>query len=342
MDGTQTSEPTEAGPGSFPGQASAFRRALDGQAIATEGRLDLTVPLNIAEVRAALATTGPLRKVGLAAYVATSKSASVPSPRPQDERRGHRRKHASALASTRIGRMIAFVAAAVALSVGTACALVLSNNTQNTSVSLPATGTIPMASSPADPQPGQAAGNSGSTSAKATPSLSRSTARHLPVTGATTRRATVTPSPSPSVTATTSSTASSDPSSTAGSSASAGDPTNTAPGSGCCPAPTDSSGGSGNWEVLYEGQNEDSQAQQETTDVQSLLLQIGYLDPWHHRSYIDPNYASSPDANGYYGSSTADAIAQFQQDYGVAYSDQLGSCDATTYQDLIEVAQETD
>jgi len=312
--------------------------------MATEGRLDLSIPLNIAEVRAALATTGPLRKVGLAAYVATSKSASVPSPRPQDGRRGHRRKHASALASTRIGRLIAFVAAAVALSVGTACALVLSNNTQNTSVSLPATGTIPMASSPADPQPGRAAGDSGSTSAKATPSLSRSTAGHLPVTGATTRRATVTPSPSISVTATTSSTASSDPSSTAtaGDSASAGDPTSSAPGSGCCSGPTDSSGGSGNWEVLYEGQNEDSQAQQETTDVQSLLLQIGYLAAWHHRSYIDPNYASSPDANGYYGPSTADAIAQFQQDYGVAYSDQPGSCDATTYQDLTEVAQETD
>jgi len=309
----------------------------------TEGPLDLTVPLNFAEVRAALATTGPQRKVGLAAYVATSRSTSVPSPCPQDGRCGHRRKHASALASTRLGRMIAFVAAAVALSVGTACALVLSNNTQNTSVSLPATGTIPMASSPADPQPGQAAGDSGSTSAKATPSLSRSTAGHLPVTGATTRRATATPSPSVSITVTTSSTASSDPSSTAtaSGSASAGGPTN-AP-TGCCgAAPTDSSAGSGNWEVLYEGQSADSQAQQETTDVQSLLLQIGYLAPWHHRSYIDPDYSSAPDATGYYGSSTADAVAQFQQDYGVSYSDQLGSCDATTYQDLIEVAQETD
>ena len=294
----------------------------------TEGPLDLTVPLNIAEIRAALATTGPRRKVGLAAYVATSRSASVDPARPQD---GHRRQHA---ASKRLGRMVAFVAAAVALSVGTACALVLSDNAQNTSVSLPATGTIPVALSPTDTQPGRTTGDSGSTSAETTPGLLHSTAPHLPVAGSTTKSATGAPSPS----ATATGTASGDPSATAtaDSSASATDPAGTPPSFG--PAPTGNSGGT-DWEVLHQGENEDSQAQQETTDVQSLLLNLGYLAPWRHRSYIDPDYTYSADATGYYGSATADAIAQFQQDYGVDYSDQLGACDATTYQDLLAVAE---
>jgi hypothetical protein len=340
LDGTQTSDPTEAGPGSAPGQASAYRRALDDQAM-TDGPLDLTVPLSIAEVRAALASTGPLRKVGLAAYAAAAKSASVASARPHDGHghsggHGHRRlstRHAAVAASRRLGRMAAFVAITAALSVGTACALVLSNNAQNTSVSLPATGAIPVAPSVRNPQPGQIGGDSGSTSAQAAPSLSRSTGRQLPVAASTTKRATSTPS-SPSATGT----ASADPSSStsAGSSASASAPATSPSTFG--PAP--SAGSSPQWEVLYTGENEDSQAQQETTDVQSLLLNLGFLAPWHHRSYIDPDYSVSPDPNGYYGSATADAIAQFQQDYGVDYTDQLGDCDADTYQALVEVYDE--
>jgi len=147
----------------------------------------------------------------------------------------------------------------------------------------------------------------------------------------------VTPSSSPVATGT----ASADPSSTAsaGSSASAGDPTNTAPG-GFGPGPTAGSGTQ--WEVLYEGENENSQAQQETSSVQTLLLELGFLQPWHHRTYVDPGYSVAADPNGYYGSATTQAIAQFQQDYGVDYTDQLGETDANTYQALVQVVDEAE
>jgi hypothetical protein len=297
----------------------------------TDGPLDLTVPLNIAEVRKALATTGPLRRVGLAAYVASAKSASVGSARSHahdGQGGGHRRSGAGYPAGKpkRLGRIFAFVAVAAALSIGTAYALVLSNNAQNASVSLPATGAIPMAPSPKNPQPGQLGADSGSTSAKAAPSPSRSPAHHVPVASPTTKRATPSSSPAPT------GTASSAPSATAsgGSSASA-DPTTTSP-PGFGPGPTAGT----QWEVLYEGENENSQAVQETDSVQTLLQELGYLQPWHHRTFVDPGYSVSADPTGYYGSATTEAIAQFQQDYGVYYTDQLGETDATTYQTLVQ------
>ena len=330
MDGTQTTDPTEAGPGYVPGHASAYRRALDDQAL-TDGPLDLTVPLNIAEVRAALATTGPLRRVGLAAYVAASKSTSAGSARPQDGQGGGHRRSGTRYPTgkpKRIGRIFAFVAVATALSIGTAYALVLSNNAQNTSVSLPATGAIPVAPSARNSQSGQVAADSGSTSAQAAPSLSRSTGHQLPVAPPTTKPATPTSSAS----------ASTGPSATASSSASTG-ATNTPP-AGSDPTST---GGSGTqWNVLYQGQNATSQTTQETSSVQSLLQEIGFLQPWHHRTYIDPGYAVSADPNGYYGSATTQAIAEFQQDYGVDYSGQLGDTDANTYQALVEIVEEAE
>ena len=330
MDGTQTTDPTEAGPGYVPGHASAYRRALDDQAL-TDGPLDLTVPLNIAEVRAALATTGPLRRVGLAAYVAASKSTSAGSARPQDGQGGGHRRSGTRYPTgkpKRIGRIFAFVAVATALSIGTAYALVLSNNAQNTSVSLPATGAIPVAPSARNSQSGQVAADSGSTSAQAAPSLSRSTGHQLPVAPPTTKPATPTSSAS----------ASTGPSATASSSASTG-ATNTPP-AGSNPTST---GGSGTqWNVLYQGQNATSQTTQETSSVQSLLQEIGFLQPWHHRTYIDPGYAVSADPNGYYGSATTQAIAEFQQDYGVNYSGQLGDTDANTYQALVEIVEEAE
>ena len=330
MDGTQTTDPTEAGPGYVPGHASAYRRALDDQAL-TDGPLDLTVPLNIAEVRAALATTGPLRRVGLAAYVAASKSTSAGSAPPQDGQGGGHRRTGTRYPTgkpKRIGRIFAFVAVATALSIGTAYALVLSNNAQNTSVSLPATGAIPVAPSARNSQSGQVAADSGSTSAQAAPSLSRSTGHQLPVAPPTTKPATPTSSAS----------ASTGPSATASSSASTG-ATNTPP-AGSDPTST---GGSGTqWNVLYQGQNATSQTTQETSSVQSLLQEIGFLQPWHHRTYIDPGYAVSADPNGYYGSATTQAIAEFQQDYGVDYSGQLGDTDANTYQALVEIVEEAE
>ena len=300
----------------------------------TDGPLDLSVPLNIAEVRAALATTGPLRRVGLAAYVASAKSASAGSARPHAAHGGrgggHRRSATGypAAKPKRLGRIFAFVAVAAALSIGTAYALVLSNNAQNASVSLPATGAIPVAPS-ANPQRGQGAVDSGSTSAQAAPSLSRSPAHHVPAATPTTKQAT------PSSSAATG-TASATATASAGSSAST-DPTSTSPG-GFFPGPTSGT----QWEMLYEGGNEDSQAQQETVSVQNLLLELGYLQHWHHRTVIVPGYSVSADPGGYYGSATTQAIAEFQQDYGVDYTDQLGETDANTYQALLLVVQEAE
>jgi hypothetical protein len=301
----------------------------------TDGPLDLTVPLNIAEVRAALATTGPLRRVGLAAYVAASKSTSAGSARPQDGQGGGHRRAGTRYPTgkpKRLGRIFAFVAVAAALSIGTAYALVLSNNAQNTSVSLPATGEIPVAPSPSSSQRGQAAADSGSTSAQAAPSLSRSTGQQLPVSLPTTRRA----APSPSATAT--GTASTRPSATASASASTA-PTSTAPTGS---EPTSTAGSGTGWDVLYEGQDEDSQTVQETSSVQNLLQDLGYLQVWRHRTYIDPGYTVSADPNGYYGSATTQAIAEFQEDFGVDYSDQLGETDANTYQSLVQAVQEAE
>jgi hypothetical protein len=342
LDATQTTEPTEAVPGSTPGQASAYRRALDDQAMATEGPLDLTIPLDIAKIRAALATTGPLRRVGLAAHAvaaAAPRSASGGAARPE---KGHRRARKApapiAPASRRIGRIALFVAVATALSVGTAWTLVMSTNAQNTSVSLPASGAIPVAPSAKDPQSGGNAVNPGSTSAKATPSLSRSTAPHPPVAviHPTTHPASRPASASPSPSATYTGAAGGDPTSTP---TSGGTPTG--PTYSTAPFPVTTVPG---WDVLYQDASENSQEQQETTSVQSLLLDLGYLAPWRHRSYIDSAYFSSnstpSDPDGYYGSATSSAIAQFQQQYSVQYTSDLGACDASTYTALIEVAEQ--
>ena len=305
LDGTQTSEPTETGPGS-PGQASAFRRALDDQA-QTEGPLDLTVPLNIAEIRAALSNSGSIPIVPASADAPPRGVAPSPPQRPHN---GRRSRHAH---SRRLGRIAVFVTLAAALSVGTATALVLSSSSQGSSVSLPPTsGNIPGLPTGNSTGIGQAAGTTGSTTAKAAASPSHSVAT-------TTAAAT---SAAPSATAGASDSASGDPSSTAGSASA--DPSSTGAGP--------SSSGS-TWVTLYWGiQNED----QEVSQVQSMLDQLGYL--WHHHSaYVNPMYNGvQPDSTGSYGSATEDAVASFQQDYGVAYGGQAGTCDYTTYEALVQ------
>lgn len=87
--------------------------------------------------------------------------------------------------------------------------------------------------------------------------------------------------------------------------------------------------------TLYWGiQNED----QEVSQVQSMLDQLGYL--WdRHSAYVNTMYSGiEPDATGTYGSATEDAIASFQQDYSVAYTGQSGTCDYPTYQALMQAA----
>lgn len=302
MDGTQTSEPTEAGPGS-PGEASAFRRALDDQAV-SEGPLDLTAPLNFAEIRAALSNSGNIP-------VVRDPAPAPAAPRAPGARRASR--HAS---SKRLGRIAVFVAVAASLSVGTACALVLSSGGQGTSVSLPpTTGNIPVAPSDGASQEGRISLTSGSTSASATPSLSLSPSAS-------------TTSASPSASADASASASGSPSASASADS----------GASSGASPSQSSGGSGytsDWVTLYWGiQNEDS----EVSKVQSLLANIGYLDNWRHRSYANPQVDVQPDPVGTYGSATDDAVAAFQQDYGVDFTGQQGTCDLATYDALVQVA----
>lgn len=316
MDGTQTSESIEAGPGS-PGHATASRRALDETA-AKEGPLDLTIPLNIAEIRAALATTGPhLMKAKSAAPDAAS--ASVASARPVPGRAAARH-----CGPKRLGRIAAFVAVAAVFSVGTAGALVLSDNTANQSVSLPASGAIPVAPSSSAPPSRAHSSGSGSTSAHAAPSLSHSVADLDPV------------SPDPAASRTASS-----PPATAGSpSSSASAASSASPSASSSISPPDSPVGTG-WQTLYLGQAGGAAQAQETTDVQSLLNNVGYLEPWRHRTYVlaavSSTYSAAPDPSGYYGSATADAIAEFQQDYSIEYSGALGECDLTTYDALIQI-----
>lgn len=304
MDGTQTTEPTEAGPGS-PGEASAFRRALDDQAV-SEGPLDLTTPLDIAEIRAALSNSGNIPVV--------RDPAPTAPPRAPGARRASR--HAS---SKRLGRIAVFVAVAASLSVGTACALVLSSGSQGTSVSLPpTTGNIPVAPSDGASQQGQISLTSGSTSASATPSLSLS-----PTPGASTGSPSASADPG----------ASASGSGSASGSASAGSGTSATPSAG---RSTGSQSGFGSdWVTLYWGvQNEDS----EVSRVQSLLANIGYLDTWRHHSYANPQARVQPDQDGSYGSATGDAVAEFQQDYNVNFSGQQGTCDLTTYNALVQAA----
>ena len=99
--------------------------------------------------RAALSTTGPHAKACEVLALAAA-SASVASPRPQWSGRAAARHGGP----KRLGRIAAFVAVAAALSVGTAGALVMSNNASNQSVSLPASGAIPVAPSTTTSQSG--------------------------------------------------------------------------------------------------------------------------------------------------------------------------------------------
>lgn len=303
MDGTQTTEPTEAGPGS-PGEASAFRRALDDQAV-SEGPLDLTTPLDFAEIRAALSNSGNIP------VVRDPAPAALP-PRAPGARRASR--HAS---SKRLGRIALFVAVAASLSVGTACALVISSGSQGTSVSLPpTTGNIPVAPSDEASQQGQISLTSGSTTDSATPSLSLS--------------------PTPSASTGTPS-ASADPSASGSGSGSASGSATAGPDASSTASPSQStstqSGFGANWVTLYWGvQNEDS----EVSKVQSLLADIGYLYPRRHHSYYNPQVQVQPDQSGTYGSATEDAVAAFQQDANVDFSGQPGTCDLTTYNALVQ------
>ena len=313
MDATQTSEPTEAEPASA-GRASAFRRALDDQA-ATEGPLDLTVPLDIAEVRAALANSGPLPAVAPSPAAPPPGGPAGPgSTPPRDHEGRHSRRHAG---SKRLGRIAVFVVLAATASLGTAYALVLSSGGQGSSVSLPATdGNIPVAPSERPSGQGQLSAVSGSTSASAVSSLSHSPTATARITG--------TPSDAASGAAS-SAAAGAGPSASAPSqstqpSASAGGPSN----------PPTSSASASNWVTLYRGiQNESS----EISQVQSMLDDLGYLDNWRHHEYMNPDFAVQPDASGTYGSATADAIAEFQQEHNL-YSSPSGQCDAATYQAL--------
>jgi hypothetical protein len=281
----------------------------------TEGPLDLTIPLNIAEVRAALSTTGSQAKAKPAAA-----SASAASARPPENRGGSR--HGG---PRRLGRIAAFVAVTAALSVGTAGALVLSNNSSNPSVSLPASGAIPVAPSSNSPQTGQHSMGSGSTSAHATPSLSHSAANPDPVdVGHSAGRTTTSDTGSAS--------------SSAGGAASASASASGTGATGFPPLPSTPA----DWQTLYQGETTSTQQAQETADVQTLLNNIGYLQPWRHQTYVLPAYspyAAGPDADGYYGSATSDAIATFQEYYSIPHSGQLGECDLETYEALIQLIE---
>jgi hypothetical protein len=313
LDGTQTSEPTEAGPGSVPANASANRRALDEQAV-TEGPLDLTIPLNIAEIRAALLTSGP--------RVEATPAAGAPGDAARPQEPGRAGRHGG---PRRLGRIFAFVAVTAALSVGTAGALVLSNNSSNPSVSLPASGAIPVAPSSSAP-PTQRHTGPGSTSAHAAPSLSHSTQDLDPIDVGTGGERT-TPAHTGSASAT------ADPSSSA---------TATPTGTDSTSLPTAPIDNPADWQTLYQGETGTTAQSQETADVQILLNNIGFLQPWRHRTYVLPSYspyAAGPDANGYYGSATSDAIATFQEYYSIPYTGQLGQCDLETYDSLLQLIE---
>lgn len=295
----------------MPGQASAFRRALDDQA-ANEGPLDLTVPLDIAEVRAALANSGPLPAVPADAAAPTSAAGPGSTP-PRDHDGRHSRRHPG---SKRLGRIAVFVVLAATASFGTAYALVVSSGSQGSSVSLPATdGNIPVAPSQQPSGRGQApvSGASGSASASAAASLSHSPASTAQPTGTASAGASgaassaaADPSASPS--------RSSRPSAPA-------DPTTAPP----------SSAPASNWVTLYSGIQGQSQ---EVSQVQSMLEDLRYLENWHRHEYLNPQNFTA-DSNGTYGSATSNAVAAFQQQHGLAAS---GECDAGTFQALSSLA----
>ncbi|MBR7833924.1 peptidoglycan-binding protein [Actinospica durhamensis] len=310
MDATQTSDPTGVGPGT-PGQASAFRRALDEQALpgeAKEGPLDLTVPLNFAEIRAALSSSGSNLKKPPAPEAA-------PVPTAGGARHGGRRRgggHAAApvhVGSKRLGRIGVFVALATALSMGTAAALVFSSGGQGNSVSLPTTnGNIPVATAPAagggqsplgSPTPSAARASS----ASATPDAASASAAAF----AAPTSASAAPDPSASATATGS------PSASASSQGSAS------------PSPTGSP-----FTTLQQGSTGT-----EVSQVQQLLVEIDLLMAQrdHRRTvFVDVEDYALADPSGSYGQATASAVAAFQQAAGVGADP--GVCDQATFEAL--------
>jgi peptidoglycan hydrolase-like protein with peptidoglycan-binding domain len=89
------------------------------------------------------------------------------------------------------------------------------------------------------------------------------------------------------------------------------------------------------WVTLYWGiPNE----QQEISQVQTLLANLGLLDSYRRRSYYNPQVDVQPDQSGTYGSATEDAIEEFQQYYDVDYTGQFGTCDQVTYNALVQQA----
>jgi Putative peptidoglycan binding domain len=283
LDATQTSDPTGVGPGT-PGQASAFRRALDDQALhaeaAKEGPLDLTVPLDVAEIRAALSSSGSNKK--------PPPPEDLPPPLPGAVRRGRRRggEHAAPpghAGSKRLGRIGVFVALATALSVGTAAALVLSSGGQGASVSLPTTnGNLPVVATAVAGGPGQVPQSS--SAASPSPSLSASPSASAAA-------------PSPSASAGSPSPVSS-PSAAPTQSQDPGTPS-------ASPFPTLQQGSSG----------------ATVTEVQQMLAELYLLiQQRQHRdgtvfTYVRNRTLSDP--SGSYGDATATAVAAFQQADGV-------------------------
>lgn len=301
MDAIQTSDPTGIGPGT-PGQASAFRRALDRQALHTEARegpLDLTAPLNFAEIRAALSRSGsgvrqPVPEAAPAPAAAGARSGGTRSGGAH----GARRRAGGHAGSKRVGRIGMFVALATALSVGTAAALVFSSGGQGTSVSLPTTsGNLPVATLRGGP--GAVPPDSTSSPAPGTPSPST--------------HATPSLSPSPSAPATTPSTS---PSSQPTDSGSAGASQNSGTPSGAA------------FTTLQQGSTGDAVVQ-----VQQMLAELDLLYRMRHQTvFVDAQDYRLADPKGTYGQATAAAVAAFQQQAGVG--SQLGVCDQATFDAL--------
>lgn len=305
MDATQTSDPIGAGPGT-PGQAAAFRRALDEQASQTEaakeGPLDLTVPLDFAEIRAVLSSSGSNPKPPAPEVLM--------APAAGGARRGRRRGGGHAAppghpGSRRLGRIGVFVVLATALSVGTAAALVLSSGGQGASVSLPTTnGNLPVATAAAG-GPGRIPPDSASIAPARTPSASASSS---PSAGAS-----VSPSAANAATSTpTGSQASTSPSATQGlPSQILGTPSGTASA----------------FTTLQQGSSGT-----EVTQVQQMLAQVNLLYQQrmrHHTVFVDAQDAMLSDPSGSYGQATAAAVAAFQQANGVGA--QPGVCDQATF-----------
>ncbi|WP_051451218.1 peptidoglycan-binding domain-containing protein [Actinospica robiniae] len=313
MDATQTSDPTGVGPGT-PGQASAFRRALDDQAldagVAKEGPLDLTVPLDFAEIRAVLSSSGSNPK--------PPPPEDLPPPvaeggGPRRRRRGG--DHAAPpghTGSKRLGRIGVFVALATAFSVGTAAALVLSSGGQGASVSLPTTnGNLPvvtaLAGGPGQVPTSSAAAGSNPSSSPGSPSPSPSASASSSASASPTQSGTPTAAPS---TSQASSSASADPSPSQ--------------------APASPTVSSSPFTDLQQGSSGST-----VTTLQQMLAEVDLLRQQRQRHdtvFVYVRNRMIADPSGSYGDATANAVAAFQQANGVGA--QLGVCDQATFDAL--------